>query len=240
MWTADFKGWFRTLNGTRVDPLTILDVVSRYLLRCQALIHPNTSAAQAVFTAAFQEFGLPRVIRTDNGPPFASVGLGGLSRLSVWWVCLGIIPERIRPGHPEENGRHERMHRTLKQATTQPPKVNPRTQQRAFDQFRTEYNQERPHEALAMQTPSQLYQYSPRPFPERLPEVEYTPDYKIRRVRSNGEIKWQGEKHYLSESLIGQWVGLAEIDDGQWRVDLGPIQLAVYEEKTGKMKPIGC
>ncbi len=234
VWSADFKGWFRTQDGTRIDPLTISDVASRYLLRCQGLVKPKRASVQGVFTAAFQEFGLPRAIRTDNGPPFASVGLGGLSWLSVWWIRLGIIPERIRPGHPEENGSHERMHRTLKQATAQPPKANPRAQQRAFDQFRTEYNQERPHETLAMQTPSQHYQYSPRPFPERLPEVEYTPDHKLRRVRSNGEIRWQGKKHYLSESLIGQWVGLVEIDDGQWRVDFGPIQLAVYQEQEEK------
>jgi len=240
VWSADFKGWFRTQERTRIDPLTISDAASRYLLRCQGLVKPKRPSVQGVFTATFQEFGLPRAIRTDNGPPFASVGLGGLSRLSVWWVRLGITPERIRPGHPEENGSHERMHRTLKQATAQPPKANPRAQQRAFDRFRSEYNQERPHEALAMQTPSQHYQSSPRPFPERLPEVEYTPDHKLRRVRSNGEIRWQDKKRYLSESLVGQWVGLIEIDNGQWRIDFGPIQLAVYEEQAGKIKPIGC
>ncbi len=135
VWSADFKGWFRTQDGIRIDPLTISDVASRYLLRCQGLVRPNRTAVQAVFTAAFQEFGLPRAIRTDNGPPFASVGLGGLSRLSAWWVCLGISPERIRPGHPEENGRHERMHRTLKQATAQPPQTTTNGQQRAFDRF---------------------------------------------------------------------------------------------------------
>ena len=240
VWSADFKGWFRTQDGTRIDPLTIADVASRYLLRCQGLVRPNRTAVQAVFTAAFQEFGLPRAIRTDNGPPFASVGLGGLSRLSVWWVCLGISPERIRPGHPEENGRHERMHRTLKQATAQPSQATPNAQQRAFDRFRAEYNQERPHEALAMQTPAQRYQPSLRPFPERLPELEYAPGYVVRRVRSNGEIRWQRGLVYLSEALVDQWVGLIEIDNGQWRVDFGPIQLAIYQEQDKKFKPIRC
>jgi len=240
VWSADFKGWFRTQEGTRIDPLTISDAASRYLLRCQGLVKPKRPSVQGVFTATFQEFGLPRAIRTDNGPPFASVGLGGLSRLSVWWVRLGITPERIRPGHPEENGSHERMHRTLKQATAQPPKANPRAQQRAFDRFRSEYNQERPHEALAMQTPAQRYQPSLRPFPERLPGLEYAPGYVVRRVRSNGEIRWQRGLVYLSEALVDQWVGLIEIDNGQWRVDFGPIQLAIYQEQDKKFKPIRC
>ncbi len=238
VWCADFKGWFRTQSGTRIDPLTISDAVSRYLLRCQALMRPTSTTAQAVFTAAFQEFGLPAAIRTDNGAPFASTGLGGLSRLSVWWLRLGILPERIRPGHPEENGRHERMHRTLKQATAQPPRATPKAQQQAFDRFRTEYNQERPHEALDMQTPAQHYQPSPRPFPARLPEMEYPSGYLVRRVRSNGQIRWQGRLIFVSEVLIGHSVGLIEVDNGTWRLDFGTLKLALFDEKTEKFKPI--
>jgi len=218
--------------------LTISDAVSRYLLRCQALMRPTSTTAQAVFTAAFQEFGLPAAIRTDNGAPFASTGLGGLSRLSVWWLRLGILPERIRPGHPEENGRHERMHRTLKQATAQPPRATPKAQQQAFDRFRTEYNQERPHEALDMQTPAQHYQPSPRPFPARLPEMEYPSGYLVRRVRSNGQIRWQGRLIFVSEVLIGHRVGLIEVDNGTWRLDFGALKLALFDEKTEKFKPI--
>jgi len=238
VWCADFKGWFRTQCGTRIDPLTISDAVSRYLLRCQALMRPTRTTAQAVFTAAFQEFGLPAAIRTDNGVPFASTGLGGLSRLSVWWLRLGILPERIRPGHPEENGRHERMHRTLKQATAKPPRATPKAQQQTFDRFRTEYNQERPHEALDMQTPAQHYQPSPRPFPARLPEIEYPSGYLVRRVRSNGQIRWQGRLIFVSEVLIGHRVGLIEVDNGTWRLDFGALKLALSDDKNGKFKPI--
>jgi putative transposase len=238
VWSADFKGWFRTRCGTRIDPLTIADTASRYLLRCQALMRPTRTTVQAVFTAAFQEYGLPVAIRTDNGPPFASTGLGGLSQLSVWWLRLGITPERIRPGHPEENGRHERMHRTLKQATARPPQATPKDQQDAFDRFRTEYNQERPHEALEMQTPAQHYQASPRHFPDRVPEMEYPPEYQVRRVRSNGQIRWQGRLIFLSEVLIGQRVGLHQIDNGLWHLNFGPVPLALYDEKTKKFSPI--
>ncbi len=238
VWCADFKGWFRTQCGTRIDPLTISDAVSRYLLRCQALMRPTGTTVQAIFTATFQEFGLPAAIRTDNGVPFASTGLGGLSRLSVWWLCLGIMPERIRPGHPEENGRHERMHRTLKQATAKPPHATPKTQQQAFDRFRTEYNQERPHEALDMQAPAQHYRPSLRPFSARLPEIEYPSEYQVRRVRSNGQIRWQGKLIFISEVLIGQRVGLIEVNNGTWRLDFGAIQLALYDEQTRKIRPI--
>ncbi len=234
VWCADFKGWFRTQCGTRIDPLTISDAVSRYLLRCQVLTRPTRIASKAVFQAAFQEFGLPMAIRTDNGAPFASTGLGGLSRLSVWWLQLGIVPERIRPGHPEENGRHERMHRTLKQATASPPYANPNAQQQAFDRFGAEYNQERPHEALDMQTPAERYHPSPRILPIRLPEVEYPSDYLVRRVRSNGQIRWQGQLIFLSEVLIGQRVGLVRTDTDTWSLYFGTLELAEYDEQINK------
>jgi transposase InsO family protein len=156
VWCADFKGWFRTADGERIDPLTLSDACSRYLLRCQAVEKADTQRVQAIFEAAFREHGMPQAMRTDNGAPFASRAIAGLSRLAVWWMKLGIVPERIAAGHPEQNGRHERMHRTLKQETASPPTTNRRAQQRAFDRFRQQYNQVRPHEALAMQTPAAL------------------------------------------------------------------------------------
>src|SRR6267143_5548342 len=154
VWCADFKGWVRTGDGERIDPLTISDGYSRYLLRCQAVEKTDTVRAKAIFEAAFREYGMPAAIRTDKGAPFASSAVGGLSRLAVWWMKLGIVPERIQAGHPEQNGRHKRMHRTLKQETAQPPAGNRREQQRAMERFRQEYNQVRPHEALGMQTPA--------------------------------------------------------------------------------------
>src|SRR5216684_1816823 len=170
VWCADFKGWFRTADRQRIDPLTISDARSRYLLRCQAVEKTDTARVQAIFEAAFREYGMPEALRTDNGPPFASRAVAGLSRLAVWWIKLGIVPERIAAGHPEQNGRHERMHRTLKQETAQPPAANRREQQRTLDRFRQQYNEVRPHEALEMQTPAAIYQPSARTFPERVPE----------------------------------------------------------------------
>ena len=232
VWATDFKGWFRTDDGTRIDPLTLSDLASRYLLRCQSLRGATYALVYPVFVSAFREFGLPAVMRSDNGPPFASVGLGGLSQLAVWWIRLGIRPERIQPGHPEQNGRHERLHRTLKQATAKPPRRTWRGQQQAFVQFRQEYNHDRPHEALAMQTPAHCYTPSARLFPRRLPEVEYPSSYQVRRVRSNGEIKWRGRRLFLSEALIGEPVGLQEVDQDLWRIEFGPIQLALYQTYT--------
>src|SRR5260370_40581920 len=167
VWCADFKGWFRTGNGERIDPLTISDAYSRYLLRCQGVEKTDTQRARAVFEAAFREYVMPRAIRTDNGAPFASSAVGGLSRLAVWWMKLGIVPERIQAGHPEQKGRDERMHTTLRQETAEPAAANRRTQQRVFDRFRGEYNEQRPHEALGMQTPALVYEPSPRAYPAR-------------------------------------------------------------------------
>jgi transposase InsO family protein len=225
VWAIDFKGWFRTGDGKRCDPLTISDTHSRYLLRCQAVDETGGAFVQPLLEATLREYGLPERIRSDNGPPFASTGIGGLSRLSVWWLRLGIVPERIEPGHPEQNGRHERMHRTLKQETALPPARSARAQQRAFDRFRREYNQERPHEALAMATPASLYVASPRPFPEKLPELEYPAGFAQRRVELHGAINWRHERVFLGETLAGETVGLEELEDG-WRVWFGPLPLA--------------
>jgi putative transposase len=229
VWATDFKGWFRTHDRNR----TLSDLASRYLLRCQHVRDTTVATVQPVFVGTFREFGLPAAIRSDNGPPFASVGLGGLSRLAVWWIRLGIRPERIQPGHPEQNGRHERLHRTLKQTTGHPTCRIWRVQQCAFEQFRQDYHHERPHEALAMQPPSHCYRRSPRAFPRRLHEVKYSTGSQVCRGRSMGEIKWRGRLVFLSDALIGEPVGgLQEIETDLWRIEFGPVPLALYDTST--------
>jgi len=226
VWSADFKGWFKTGDGTRCDPLTITDNYSRYLFRCQAVRPTGYNAVKPVFEAAFREFGLPVAIRTDNGPPFATTTVGSLSRLSIWWLKLGIIPERIEPGKPAQNGRHERMHRTLKRETASPPKQTWRLQQKAFDHFRDEYNQKRPHEAINMLTPGDLYLPSNRPYPMILPEMTYPDDMIIRSVHSQGDLRWKNYQIYLSETLAGEVVGLRQISNRIWDIYFGTIRLA--------------
>jgi transposase InsO family protein len=236
VWAVDYKGWFRVGTGHRCEPLTITDGWSRYLVRCEA--HPGIDGAlaQQSFVRAFRTYGLPDVIRSDNGPPFASVGLGGLSRLSVWWIRLGIRPERITPGHPEENGSHERFHRTLAQETTRPPQATLRGQQRVFDAFRAQYNTERPHEALDLEVPAARYTPSPRPYPERLPEWHYLPPVVVRRVAPSGHIKWYGQKYFLGEALAGVEVGFAPTADGVWQVQLHDWDLGVFDAEWGGIR----
>jgi putative transposase len=238
VWCADFKGWFRTGDGNKCTPLTISDGHSRYLLRCQGLDgSTGFTTVQPLFIATFREYGLPRAIRTDNGPPFASTGLGGLSALAVWWVRLGLELERIEPGRPQQNGRHERMHRTLKAATAQPPRANLRRQQEAFDEFRHEYNQERPHEALGQRTPSEFYQPSTRDYPERLPEARgYPDDWQKRKVRPSGQIKWKGRELCISSALVGHEVGLKPVGDGQWSLHFEGLELGLYDERKHRIK----
>lgn len=224
-WCADFKGWFRTGDGTRCDPLTLSDAHSRFLLRCQIVPHTDGVHAAAVFDAAFREYGLPLVIRTDNGAPFASRAPGGLSRLAMRWIKLGIVPERTRPASPQDNGRHERMHSTLKQATLAPPERNARRQQQAFDRFRQEYNQERPHEALGDVPPAACYQPSPRPMPLRVPELEYPPEMVVRRISQQGSLKWKGERTFLSEIFAYELVGLRPLDERYCELLYGTVTL---------------
>lgn len=224
-WCADFKGWFRTRDGTRCDPLTITDAHSRYLLCCQIVPKTDTLHVRALFEAAFRNYGLPEAIRTDNGPPFASTAPGGLSRLSLTWIRLGIRVERTKPASPQENGRHERMHLTLKQDTLNPPEANPRRQQEAFDRFQLVYNEERPHEALANQTPASVYTCSPRPMPRRLPELEYPEGYFVRQVMQGGEISWEGRCAFISEVLRHEPVGLKPHTDRYYEVFYGPVAL---------------
>jgi transposase InsO family protein len=229
IWCADFKGWFRTGDGERIDPLTISDAYSRYVLRCQVVEKTDTARVQAIFEAAFRQYGMPWAIRTDNGEPFASTAIAGLSRLAVWWMKLGIVPERIARGHPEENGQHERMHRTLKEETASPPQANRRAQQRAFDRFRQVFNEERPHQGLELRTPSSLYEPSPREYPARVPEPEYGSGFKVRRVDCSGKFSWKHENVFLSEVLSGEAVGLLPLDDRYYRVYFVQFPLARFD-----------
>ena len=235
MWSIDFKGWFRTGDGYRIDPLTIQDACARCLLVCHGLDHPGGPEVRAVCERAFREYGLPMAMRSDNGPPFASVGVGGLTTLAVWWIKLGIVPERIEPGHPEQNGRLERLHRTLKAETASPPKATRRSQQRAFDSFRRSYNEERPHEALGQRPPARLYTPSLRSYPSRVSSPEYEAQVTVRRVRTNGEIKWKGDTIYLSEALRGEPVGLTPHDDRFWTIRFGPVVIGLLDDHAQRV-----
>lgn len=238
-WCADFKGWFKTGNGERCNPLTISDAYSRYLFRCHHVTQPDFIHVKPIFEAAFMEFGLPLAIRTDNGPPFATTTVGGLSHLSLWWIKLGIIPERIEPGKPSQNGRHERMHKTLKQETAKPAKASLRAQQKSFDKFLDEYNNQRPHEALDQNTPASIYQYSNRLYPLKTPQIEYPKDYQIRKVLHQGDIKWKNKHIYLSETLAGEYIGLKEIDDRYFEIYFSYMKLATLDRYNFKIiKPI--
>lgn len=234
-WSIDFKGWFRTGDGSRCEPLTVCDVATRYCLLCQSLPHPRAAEVRRVLTRVFRRYGLPRVIRTDNGPPFASAGLGGLSALALWWIKLGILPERITPAHPQENGRHERLHRTLTAEALQPVAPTLRAQQRAFDRFVQTYNHERPHEALGQCPPARRYHRSPRPYPATLPELTYPATMTVRRVRSNGEIKWHGRKIFLSTILHGEPVGLAPLGNGRWTIQFGPLRIGMLDTRSSQV-----
>ncbi len=228
-WCADFKGWFRTADGTRCDPLTITDAHSRYLLRCQITPKADSIHVAAIFDAAFREYGLPLVIHTDNGVPFASCAPGGLSRVSMRWVKLGIVPQRSRPASPQDNGRHERMHSTLKQATLQPPERNARRQQAAFDRFLHEYNHDRPHEALDDATPASYYTASCRQMPRRVPELDYGDDVMVRRISQQGSLKVNGERTFVSEIFAHEWMGLRALDERYSEVLYGPITVGFFD-----------
>jgi putative transposase len=238
IWCADFKGWFRTADRQKCTPLTVSDAHSRYLLCCQGLGQATGYVTvQPLFIATFREYGMPQVIRTDNGAPFANTCLGGLTPLAVWWVRLGIGLERIEPGQPQQNGRHERMHRTLKEATAQPPGKNLRGQQKTFDEFRKEYNEQRPHEALDQQTPSSFYAPSPREYPERLPDQRGYPDeWEKRTVKKWGQVKWKGKAIRLCPALGHQVVGFEPIDDGKWAVYFEHLRLGVLDERKGRIQ----
>lgn len=237
-WCADFKGQFKTHDGIYCYPLTVTDGYSRYLLGCQGLLTTAVSEAKPVFARLFREFGLPTRIRTDNGVPFATNTLARLSRLSAWWVRLGVLPELIEPGKPQQNGRHERMHKTLKAEATKPPAGNLQAQQRKFNRFREEFNQERPHEALDQQTPASVYQPSPREMPNKLPPLEYPDRFELRYVSANGGIRWNSDWVNVSIVCAGEYVGLEEIDDGVWNVYFGPLKLGRLLERHMRIEDV--
>ena len=236
LWCADYKGQFKTGNGLYCYPLTVTDGYSRFLLGCQGLNSTAGDLAKPVFTQLFREFGLPKRIRTDNGVPFATHSLARLSSLSAWWIRLGILPELIEPGKPQQNGRHERMHRTLKAETTRPAAANLGAQQRKFNRFREEFNQERPHEALDQQTPASCYSASPRQMPRKLPPLEYPDRFEVRYVSDNGGIRWNNAWINVSTVCIGEYVGLEEIDNGLWNVYFGPLRLGRLDERRMRIE----
>jgi len=228
VWCVDFKGWFRTGDGHKCYPLTIVDAYSRYLIRCEALGEPNGSNAQRVFDSAFQQYGLPTAIRSDNGPPFASTGPASLTTLSVWWLRLGIRLERIEPGKPQQNGRQERFHRTLKFEVT--PRGSVRLQQRAYDLYRVEYNEERPHEALGQKTPASVYYRSSRHYPRGLERAEPPPFSHHVQLHRDGSLLWNRRRVFISSALAHERLGVVPSDRGQWAVYFGPILLGRFDE----------
>lgn len=231
VWTVDFKGQFRLGDKRWCYPLTVMDLHSRYLLGCQAQPRIATLTVRQHFEGLFRRHGLPRRIRSDNGSPFASRAVGGLSRLSVWWVRLGILPERIQPGQPQQNGAHERMHETLKQAATQPGSRHLAAQQRRFDRFRHVYNTQRPHEALGQQMPASHYQDSPRALPERLAEPRYPDWFRTKPVGPCGLIYLERRQIYISNTLVAESIGLEQIAETVYDVYFGPLRLGAFDLK---------
>jgi len=233
LWCVDFKGHFPCRDGQRCHPLTITDAASRFLIKCEALREPQHEPTQRHFERAFREFGLPSRIRSDNGPPFATKAIGALSRLSVWWIQLGIVPERIEPGQPQQNGRHERFHRTLKEHTAQPPAATLVDQQRTFDRFRADYNDHRPHEALEQTPPARHYEPSLRAMPDRPRPPEYDSQFHTRRVRTDGFFCWQGSMLRVGSLLASQPVGLRQTDEDEWDLHYGPLLIGYVLMRDG-------
>jgi transposase InsO family protein len=240
VWTADFKGEFRLDRGLGqyCYPLTVLDLKTHYLFACRALSSVAIDPAKAVFEELFREYGLPKVMRTDNGLPFAQPNaFGKLGKLSYWWVRLGIRPEHIRPGKPQDNGAHERFHRTLKAAATIPSKKNLQAQQKRFDSYIHEYNVERPHASLERRPPAQLYERSPRAYPEKLPAIIYPEDSEVRLIDSGGSFKWKSENHFLTKSLSGQYIGLVENAADLVVISFGALELGVLDLELNRFTP---
>jgi transposase InsO family protein len=232
VWPADFKGQFKTADGQYCYPLTVTDHFSRALLVCRGLPSVKTALTQPVFRALFREVGLPDAIRTDNGAPFASTGIHGLSPLNVWWMQLGIVHQRITPASPQENGQHERMHRELKRETTHPAARTPRAQQFRFETFRRRYNDERPHEAIGDRTPSSLWTPSTREYPERMTPPIYPAHVEVRRVSSAGTFRLHAQQPFLSQVLRGEDIGLEEVGDGIWNIVYYSTLLGKIDERS--------
>ncbi len=239
-WSVDFKGDFAMGNGKRCYPLTITDNYSRYLFRCTGFNSTQRIGVQQCFEQVFREYGLPTAIRSDNGSPFASTALGGLSKLSKWWIDLGIIPQRIKVGKPQQNGRHERMHRSLKEYLERLDVIeqNLEKQQQRFDEFVKEYNELRSHESIDNQTPISLYMPSSRQFPNKIATYDYDDTMEIRKVKANGEIKWQGNRYYLSQVLAGEYVGFLPCSCDEWRIYYRFHQLGLMNDSDRKIYPL--
>jgi putative transposase len=231
LWTADFKGQFRTGDRRYCYPLTIADQHTRFLLGCRGLLSTQTVTARPVFERVFREYGLPIAIRTDNGVPFATQAIHGLSYLNVWWMRLGIVHQRSRPGCPQDNGAHERMHRTLKRQAIKPVRGSCAAQQRNFDAFQREYNTERPHERLRQQTPASQYTASARPYPDRLPPLEYPRHFLVKKITTGGTFRFQHKLLYLANAMVDQHIGLEETDDGIWAIHFNTVLLATFDER---------
>jgi transposase InsO family protein len=238
-WSADFKGDFALGNGRRCYPLTISDNYSRFVLACRGMARPQYRLLRPWFEWVFREYGLPQAIRTDNGSPFASLALGGVTQLSKWWIRLGIRPERIKPGKPNQNGRHERMHRSL-ESGVHPIQTTMAAQQRQFDRWVEDFNWERSHEALGRQTPGSRYEASPRQYPDKLPDIAYPSDVSVRQVRQNGEIKWRGQLIYISDVLAQEPISLRQIADGRWEIRYSFHLLGYLDERSSTVQRPDC
>lgn len=237
LWCMDFKGWFRTGDGQRCDPFTITDAYSRYLIRCQAITRMDTAHVLAICEAAMREYGVPDRIRTDNGNPFSGHALLGLSQLSLNWVRLGIVHERIQPGKPQQNGRHERMHRTLKQDTTNPSAKTIQAQQKRFDEFRRVYNHERPHEALKNETPASIYVPSSRLLPRYTKAYQYPAHFQTRRVNDSGDISWHKGRVFISQVFRGQDIALEKVQDDFYRVYFCSLEVGAFDVDEMRFTP---
>jgi putative transposase len=238
VWGIDFKGWFKTADGMKCYPLTVVDAYSRFLIRCEGTHSPDERFVREVLTSAFREHGMPARIRSDNGVPFASTGAGGLSKLSVWWIKLGILPERIEPAKPQQNGRQERFHLTLKRETTLPPRASLRGQQRSFDRFRQRYNQERPHHAIGMAVPDELHAPSTKRFLETPPDPTYPPTWDARRATSTGHISLGGTQIFVGAALARELVGIRPLDGIRLELYFGPVMLGLVDPLRGKLRLI--
>ncbi len=238
VWSMDYKGWFRVGDGTRCDPLTINDAFSRVSLECRAMVSPKSMDVRRRLEWTFRGFGMPMFLLSDGGPPFGSQGLGRLSRLGVWLVRIGVVPILTQPGRPDQNGRHERFHETLKAETASPPRASIRAQQASFDGFQREYNEVRPHEALDMKTPAEVHELSPRELPVDPPHHGYPDGFESRRVRPDGGIKWGGWSVFVGEAFAGEVVGLDQVDDDLWHVHLGPLRLGVLHGRSRTIVPL--
>jgi transposase InsO family protein len=231
LWTADFKGHFKTKNGIYCYPLTVADQHTRFLLACHGLLSTKGVGVRPVFEWLFREYGLPKAIRTDNGVPFATTGIHGLSRLNVWWMRLGIQHQRILPAHPQQNGAHERMHKTLKAAAIRPPRANLLAQQRAFNEFRRLYNEERPHDTLDGRTPGSLYEPSVREYSRQLPPFEYPGHFLLKRITNAGTFRFKKKLLFIANALKQFTIGLEEVDDGVWSIYFCNVLLGRIDER---------